>query len=501
MPQKIHVLKIKQWLDTWNDIDFDQHDHKKKPKEYFYMFSIKASTLKALSGIQHRKADVQARQQDDEIGIQRKHDEKRSKEIREYIQYGYPWSSLTDANKKNSDFKNLQKPGWIPTAVVINILGLEDERKDKRITRKDLIRIEEDNGINQIILPESFSDETTWQPSTLHPIEVIDGQHRLWAFNQDDSHDLEIPVVAFHELDISWQAYLFWVINIKPKKINASLAFDMYPLLRDQIWLEKGEEHIIYRETRAQELIEILWSFPDSPWYQRIEMLGGTRDFVSQNAWVNALTNTFIKRWEKGSSRPGGLYGSKMRYNDEVLDWSRTQQAAFLIFLWQSLADAIKSYKVGWAEQIREDDLALDIGWDVAFCGKYSLLNTDQGVRAVLHTFNDIFYSLSEKLKLSSWQEDNISNENKLDSVRENLKSLQEQDFVNTIKMLSTALSSFDWRSSSAKSLTEDESKDKKAYRGSGGYKELRKDLLKHIVKESEEFKDIANILLLAIGK
>ena len=47
---------------------------------------------------------------------------------------------------------------------------------------------------------------------------VVDGQHRLWAFDPSENLDFEIPVVAYHGLDVSWQAYLFWVINIKPKK-------------------------------------------------------------------------------------------------------------------------------------------------------------------------------------------------------------------------------------------------------------------------------------------
>ena len=58
-------------------------------------------------------------------------------------------------------------------------------------------------------------------------------------------------------LDRSWQAYLFYIINIRPKKINPSLAYDLYPLLRTEEWLTKFEGHVIYRETRAQELVDL----------------------------------------------------------------------------------------------------------------------------------------------------------------------------------------------------------------------------------------------------
>src|SRR5438445_5291967 len=103
-------------------------------------------------------------------------------------------------------------------------------------------------------------------PGELPPFEIIDGQHRLYSFEKGVfAEEYQLPVVAFENLDISWQAYLFWTINIKPKRISASMAFDLYPLLRTEDWLERFS-HYVYRETRAQELVEALWSNPHSPW-------------------------------------------------------------------------------------------------------------------------------------------------------------------------------------------------------------------------------------------
>ena len=51
--------------------------------------------------------------------------------------------------------------------------------------------------------------------------------------------------------------------------------------------LEKFEGPVIYRETRAQELVDLLYSYPQSPWFQRINMLGESglgRRMVSQAA-------------------------------------------------------------------------------------------------------------------------------------------------------------------------------------------------------------------------
>jgi hypothetical protein len=116
------------------------------------------------------------------------------------------------------------------------------QRDNASVNKFDAITISASEGkIVDLELPLGIA-ETDWKPLGLPPIEVIDGQHRLWAFDdRSEAAGFELPVVAFYGLDISWQAYLFYTINIKPKKINASLAFDRYPLLRTEDWLERFE--------------------------------------------------------------------------------------------------------------------------------------------------------------------------------------------------------------------------------------------------------------------
>jgi len=206
------------------------------------------------------------------LGIQRRHDADRSLEINEFIRFGHPWAGLSKAQRKSDEYADLKKPGWLPTAIVVNILKEGDTRGGKKVAESDVIRITASQIGASMTLPSGFP-KNEWQPSGSPPIEVIDGQHRLWAFTNDiKDGDFELPVVAFHGLDISWQAYLFYTINIKPKRITASLGFDLYPLLRTEDWLEKFEGPVIYRETRAQELVDILYSYPQSPWFQRINM-------------------------------------------------------------------------------------------------------------------------------------------------------------------------------------------------------------------------------------
>src|SRR5256885_1345867 len=125
--RSIPALKVQQWLRAWSDVKFSDRGHRREPEHHFYLFTLKASELKALSGIQRRTA-TSARIRTKSLGIQRRHDEKRSANISEFVRYGYPWSELSQERRESPDFHDLRKPGWLPTAVVVNILSPKDRR-------------------------------------------------------------------------------------------------------------------------------------------------------------------------------------------------------------------------------------------------------------------------------------------------------------------------------------------------------------------------------------
>jgi hypothetical protein len=327
---------------------------------------------------------------------------------------------------------------------------------------------------------------------------VIDGQHRLWAFEDGDA-EFELPVVAFNGLDISWQAYLFWTINIKPKRINPSLAFDLYPLLRAEEWLDRAEGHAVYRETRSQELTEALWSHKDSPWYDRINMLGEkSNPWVSQSAWIRSLTATVVRPWAGGASRIGGLFGSRMQEGQEVLGWSRAQQAAFLIFAWQQLRQAIRDTNAPWAKDLRikainpKGPMPVE---DPAFYGPYSLLVTDQGVRGFLHVLNDLCFVKAPQLDLRSWQVARQAGANDADAVNLAMSSLRKHKVAPFVADIADTLAAFDWRVSSTPGLVDELRREKLVFRGSSGYREIRAQLLKKLRTSSREVAEAAQRL------
>jgi DGQHR domain-containing protein len=330
----------------------------------------------------------------------------------------------------------------------------------------------------------------SWTPKEIPPFEVIDGQHRLWAFESNADPSFELPVVAFHGLDISWQAYLFWTINIKPKRINPSLAYDLYPLLRAEDWLDRAEGHPVYRETRSQELTEALWSNEDSPWYDRINMLGEKRNpWVTQSAWIKSLMSTFIRPWHGRRDLPGGLFGSRMQDSDEVLGWSRAQQAAFLIYAWQLLREAILNSSADWIKKViaERTKAKAENPKEAPFYGPNSLLVTDQGVRGFLHVLNDLCFVGAPKLDLRTWHDQSKAGAGDAEAVSTAIKSLSKHSCAPFLKSLTQKLAAFDWRTSADPTLLDRERRDKLAFRGSSGYKELRGRLLEHLAEYDDQ--------------
>ncbi|MER9296696.1 DGQHR domain-containing protein [Mesorhizobium sp. M0621] len=469
----IPALRFKQWLDDWNRYDFSTSAYRRRPPEHLYMFSMAAAELRRLCDVYKRERDGAEAE-----GIQRLRDPSRTGRIQRYVRYGYPYGDLK-LPQRTPETLPLRKPGWLPTAIVINILVDGDERRGRKVRPEHLAEIKNEEGSRCTIQVPAFTGSGV---SALAPFEVIDGQHRLWAFDSGGDEpaipdDFELPVVAFHGLDIAWQAYLFWSINVSPKRINPSHAFDLYPLLRTQDWLDRVGELTVYREARAQELTELVYSHPKSPWKNRINMLGERGGGgVSQAAWVRALLTTFLGTG-RGQGRPG-LFQSDLIEYGEPLEWTRPQQAAFIIQCWIDLQEAIERNKTQfWIRAYKKDA-------NRAFTDKTSWLNQDQGVRAVLTVANDIFYYSALEWQLNQWHfPEHGENETTPEEIDAALSSLANAPFRQRMIELADGLSCFDWRSLEGPEVKDDEdvAVRKRSYRGSGGYTALRDDVLQII--------------------
>ncbi|MCP1197260.1 DGQHR domain-containing protein [Acetobacter senegalensis] len=484
MTDKVQAIRFKQWLSEWDEFDFDPAQHRRKPDDHILLFSMPAVQLRALSGVYRRMRDENGGE-----GLQRLHDPKRSNAIRDFVRFGHPYSSLPNA-ARNNEAAAMRKPGWLPTAIVVNILTKNDERRGRKVAPSDLVhlKIEEPNRA-ELILP--YDDRLKqWTPQELEPFEVIDGQHRLWAFDEALKDgtlpgDFELPVVAFTGLDVGWQAYLFWSINVSPKRINPSHAFDLFPLLRSAEWLETLSDLRIYRQARAQELTEILYSQPESPFFNRINMLGESSKTappgakVTQAGWVQAITTSFLSTGSGRSAK--GLFAANITMSQGPLPWSRPQQAAFLILVWSYIRDAITALKPEWARALAKPNgqETLDNSLDVAFTGNRTMLNQEQGVRGILTVANEIFYGLAQIDPVRFDLDTSIlaGTATTADDVTLAIQELKNSPLAACIQDFSQRIVGFDWRSADAPGVSDADQLLKRAFRGSSGYVALRKQL------------------------
>jgi len=135
MAGKIQAIRFKQWLPEWDHFDFDALQHRRKPEEHILLFSMPAIQLRALSGVYRRTRDHEGGE-----GLQRLHDPKRSAAIRDFVRFGHPYSSLPIAARDEAS-SAMRKPGWLPTAIVVNILTANDERRGRKVAAPDLVSI------------------------------------------------------------------------------------------------------------------------------------------------------------------------------------------------------------------------------------------------------------------------------------------------------------------------------------------------------------------------
>jgi hypothetical protein len=69
--RQIRAIKIHQWLAEWGKVHFQPKKYRGKPQPYFYLFSLDAHELKALTGIERRTTSARLSQGED-LGIQRR---------------------------------------------------------------------------------------------------------------------------------------------------------------------------------------------------------------------------------------------------------------------------------------------------------------------------------------------------------------------------------------------------------------------------------------------
>lgn len=166
-----------------------------QPLGEFYAVKFKAKELLAIAYSEPARAG-------DELGIidftQRIEDTKRLKEIGKYI------------DTVDSAFPNTI------------ILGANYTQQGEHVTDDELRwKVKEDSkGVSWLIIPKA-----------LKLASIIDGQHRLHGFeySTDSSRlDMELLCSVYIDMPVPYHAYIFSTINFNQRKVDKSLAYNLF---------------------------------------------------------------------------------------------------------------------------------------------------------------------------------------------------------------------------------------------------------------------------------
>ncbi|GBO83573.1 DGQHR domain-containing protein [Marinobacter salsuginis] len=213
---------------------------------------ISVADVRAIEGGKERELDRY-------MGIQRKIDPKRIKDIEKYVE--------------NVD-------ATFPTSIV---LAIEEENIDWD-EEKNILKIFDGNG--------NGLEEVA---------KILDGQHRVEGIHNFSGEVFDLPVTIFVGADMPTQANIFATVNLAQTKVNRSLVYDLFEY-----------ETSRSPQKSCHEIAVALDSYETSPFYKRIKRLGTATpgrknelltqavivesllDFIAKDPWEDR--NKFLKR-------------------------------------------------------------------------------------------------------------------------------------------------------------------------------------------------------------
>ncbi|MGE4337655.1 MAG: hypothetical protein AB7E55_16990, partial [Pigmentiphaga sp.] len=217
---------------------------------------------------------------------------------------------------------------------------------------------------------------------------------------------------------------------------------------------------------------------------------------VTQAGWVQAITTSFLSTGSGRSSK--GLFAADITPATGPLPWSRPQQAAFLITLWDSIRLSLENGRHAWVEQLMYPNGQQPLEIEpptIAFSGTRTMLNQEQGVRGVLAVANEIFFSLAQ-IQPDLFEFDTqimAGAATRAEDVSVALREIENSKIFRVIAEFGAMIAGFDWRSADAPGLDDDIRLRKRAFRGSSGYVALREQLFLHLSGGAKPIAEIAS--------
>lgn len=210
----------------------------RQPIGIFYIGVLNARDLVRLSYSDVRRIELEAREVETYLGIERPLNRKRVTEIKDYVQTldaSFPSSIILAVSSQDTQYSPGTEPGT-------GILWLND--------RQDVAK-------------------------------VLDGQHRIAGLEDYQGDDFQLIVALFVDMDIENQAMVFATINLEQTKVNKSLAYDLYEYTRQRS-----------PQKSAHDIVRLLDQKEGSPFKGKIKILGTAGDpgeTLSQAQFVDAM--------------------------------------------------------------------------------------------------------------------------------------------------------------------------------------------------------------------
>lgn len=214
-----------------------------QPLGEFYVTSISAETLLDVS------YTIKAEILDDDsevsegylggvinklIGNQRKRTPKRLEEIRAYTE-------TVDAS--------------FPNSIILGVNFHENGELETNPDERWYVEKVSDDFYNIII------------PSRKKLASIIDGQHRVFGFENSKAKDMELLCSVYLDLPLAYHARIFTNININQKRVDKNLAYNLF-----QFDMEQGEPETWSPETLAVYFARVLEKDDDSPFKGKIKL-------------------------------------------------------------------------------------------------------------------------------------------------------------------------------------------------------------------------------------
>jgi DGQHR domain-containing protein len=276
------------------------------------------------------------------LGIQRPLQEKRVKQLQEYVNY-------VDAT--------------FPTSIIVAV---------------DAEYVGFDDATNMLTLSNTANGDERPSIAFRNLCRVIDGQHRIAGLEGFHGAEFQVIVSIFVGGDISDQAYIFATVNLEQTKVNKSLAYDLFELARTRSPIKTCHNiAIALDETEG------------SPFYKRIKRLGvttegRTAETLTQSTFVNALV-TYISD-EPKKDRDDLIRGKQLAH---------ASGAELRRLCLRNLFIDDQDVKIG--KIIEQYFLAVDERWPEAW--RYQdvgiMLNRTNGFRALMKLFGKMYNSLA----------------------------------------------------------------------------------------------------------